>query len=119
MKIPYLLLLCLYSSFIEAQETAPQEMKGRVHLNLNEGWCFYKYPDTVKPDSLIYDVRPEVAEKVDGKAADARPTEGIKVEEKQGVLKPWILPAGNKFISDKKGQHRRPAGNPGADFPFV
>ncbi|MFC6102086.1 beta-galactosidase GalB [Olivibacter domesticus] len=119
MKIPYLLLLCLYPFFIEAQETAPQEMKGRVHLNLNEGWRFYKYPDTMKPDSLLYDVRPEVAEKVDGKAADARPTEGIKVEEKQGVLKSWILPSGNKFISDKKRPYRRPTGDPGADFPFV
>jgi len=91
----------------------------RERSSLNEGWRFFKYTDSQKADSLIYDVRPEVIEQVDGKAADARPTEGVQVEAHQLVLKPWILPTGNPFMKDAKKRYKRPQGNPGEHFPFV
>ena len=91
----------------------------RERIPINEGWKFFKYDATAKPDDLIYDVRPEVNENIDKIAADAKPTEALKVQAAQAVLKPWILPTGNAFIKDPSKRHVRPEGNPGGDFPFV
>ena len=91
----------------------------RQRISINEGWTFFKYDTFSKADNLIYDVRPEIADKTDNKVADAKPTKAIDVKATQEVLKPWILPSGNDFINDPAKQHIRPAGNPGSDFPFV
>lgn len=91
----------------------------RQRISVNEGWRFFQYDSLTKADDLIYDVRPEVTDNKDDKAADARPTEAVKVDKKQNVLKPWILPAGNDFIADPARRYVRPEGNPGGDFPFV
>jgi beta-galactosidase len=91
----------------------------RQHISLNDGWKFFKYASSVKADNLIYDVRPEVKDHNDNKVADAKPTEAVTVEKNQDVLKPWILPAGNRFNKDPSTRHIRPQGNPGGDFPFV
>jgi beta-galactosidase len=91
----------------------------RTRVLINNGWKFHKYNEGQKPDLLIYDVRPEVTVDADKIAADAQPTEGIKVSNSTDVLKPYILPTGNDFLKDPAGAHRRPSGNPGADFPFV
>ncbi|MCB0550079.1 MAG: DUF4982 domain-containing protein [Phaeodactylibacter sp.] len=72
-----------------------------------------------EPDQLIYDLRPEVAGHNDNKVADSKPTEAVKVESGQEVLKKWILPSGNDFILDPSKRHVRPEGDPGSDFPFV
>ncbi len=91
----------------------------RERISINEGWRFYKYPSGMLTDRLIYDVRPEVTDRNDSKAADSKPTEALKQEASAGVLKPWILPSGNKFINNPADRHVRPEGNPGSDFPFV
>jgi len=91
----------------------------RERISISNGWKFFKYSDTDKADDLIYDVRPDVNENIDKIAADAKPTEALKVAASSAVLKPWILPTGNAFIKDKSKKHVRPAGNPGSDFPFV
>ncbi|NML64681.1 glycoside hydrolase family 2 protein [Hymenobacter sp. RP-2-7] len=103
-----------------AAVAAPQAERGpRERISLNEGWRFYRYGPAATPDSLIYDVRPEVRNEQDSKAADSRPTEAVAVAATQTVLKPWILPTGNDFIRDPARRHARPAGNPGGHFPFV
>ena len=102
-----------------AQVTSGDDGSIRQHVSVNEGWRFYQYDSLTKADDLIYDVRPEVTDNKDDRAADARPTEAVKVEKKQNVLKSWILPAGNDFIADRARHHVRPEGNPGSDFPFV
>lgn len=91
----------------------------RQRICINEGWLFYKYDSASMIDTLIYDVRPELKEIIDTKAADSRPTEAAKLEINHKVLKPWILPTGNCFIKDPQKKHIRPEGNPGSDFPFV
>ena len=40
-------------------------------------------------DDLIYDVRPEVTDRNDSKDADSKPTEAVKTEASQEVLKSW------------------------------
>jgi beta-galactosidase len=64
-------------------------------------------------------VRPEITDNSDYIVADAKPTEALEAKQIQAVLKPWILPTGNKFISEMQKRHIRPEGNPGNDFPFV
>lgn len=91
----------------------------RERLLLNDGWKFFRYATAAQADSLAYDVRPEVRNEQDGKAADARPTEAVAVTARRAVLKPWILPSGNDFVKDPARRHARPAGNPGGTFPFV
>lgn len=86
---------------------------------INDGWSFFRYADDQTPDNLIYDVRPEIADTNDDKPADSQPTEAIKIEATQQVLKAWILPCGNRFIKDASKHYARPEGNPGSDFPFV
>ncbi|HUX56380.1 MAG TPA: beta-galactosidase GalB [Bacteroidales bacterium] len=91
----------------------------RQRISINEGWRFYKYDSLAKADKLIYDVRPEVSDYSENKVADSKPTEAVKVELTQEVLKPWILPTGNDFIKDPQKRHVRPEGNPGGNFQFV
>lgn len=91
----------------------------RQRISINEGWRFYKYDSLAKADNLIYDVRPEVSDYNENKVADSKPTEAVKVEVTQEVLKPWILPTGNDFIKDPQKRHVRPEGNPGSNFQFV
>ncbi|MBV7530381.1 beta-galactosidase GalB [Chitinophaga sp. sic0106] len=108
-----LLLLC---AVIGIQVQA-QQSRIRQRISINENWKFFKY--TGKPDQLIYDVRPDVADRNDDVVADSRPTASIAVNAQAPVLKNWILPSANEFIADPDKHHHRPAGNPGADFPFV
>jgi beta-galactosidase len=105
------------SSF--AQVASGGDGSTRQRISINEGWRFYQYDSLTKADDLMYDVRPEVTDNKDDRAADAKPTEAVKVEKKQNVLKSWILPAGNDFIADPARRYVRPEGNPGSDFPFV
>ncbi len=98
----------------KASDQSPRE-----RISINKGWSFYKYESAEDADSLIYDLRPEVEDKNDNKAADTKPTEAIEISEGNNVLKAWILPTGNEFIEDPSKQHIRPEGNPGQDFPFV
>ncbi len=92
---------------------------GRERICISEGWKFYRYDSPEKADSLRYDVRPEVRNEQDSKAADSRPTEAVAVAASRNVLKSWVLPSGNDFVRDPTKRHTRPAGNPGGDFPFV
>src|SRR5574344_2544779 len=73
----------------------------RQRISINDGWTFFKYDSASEADSLIYDVRPEIVGAKEYKVADAKPTEAVEVEAKQVVLKPWVLPSGNHFISDQ------------------
>jgi beta-galactosidase len=91
----------------------------RQKISISKNWKFYKYSATDKQDSLVYDVRPAANENSDAIAADAKPTEAIKLSESSGILKPYILPTGNWLIKDPAKRHLRPAGNPGGNFPFV
>ena len=122
-KVLNLLLLALIAIlfvFLQSQSQVREiSNKPRQVILLNENWKFYKYDSMTKTDSLIYDVRPEFKKFDDGQPADTKPTEAEKVEAKQMILKPWILPTGNNFIKDSTKRYIRPNGNPGEDFPFV
>lgn len=113
-KVVLLFLLVSVNLLSAKKETALRE-----RISLNEGWKFFKYSSPALADRLIYDVRPEVDNKGEYLVADAKPTEAVEFKSSKEVLKEWILPTANSFISDKTKRYIRPAGNPGADFPFV
>ncbi|KAM5357700.1 hypothetical protein ACJZ2D_016001 [Fusarium nematophilum] len=70
----------------------------RQRINLNQGWRFWR--SVPNPDGIVYDHLPNQIENA-------------------AVLKPWILPSGNEFITDKSRHHKRPDGDPEVDIPFV
>src|ERR1700712_992974 len=85
-----------------------QSFKGRERISINKGWKFYKYDASEKPDSLIYDIRPNANGNSDARAADAKPDEAVKLAAAKGVLKPFIMPTGDPFIKDPAKQYTRP-----------
>jgi beta-galactosidase len=117
--VALILFISLSVNDIVFSEATGSNKNVREKVLLNKGWKFFKYKDIAYADSLIYDVRPEIKEYKDDKPADAMPTEAVKVESTEKVLKRWILPTGNEFIKDKSRHYKRPEGNPGKDFPFV
>lgn len=111
---------CGFGVDLAAENDSPDGARPlRERISINEGWRFMKYASPEEADDLAYDVRPEVTDAQDDRPADAMPTEAVEVEAEVPVLKPWILPTGNRFIADPARRHARPEGNPGADFPFA
>lgn len=104
------LLLSLFVGLPGADATATQS---RERLSINDGWHFIKGDPDGNFAGLIYDIRPDVRDRNDDKPADSRPTEAEKVNAtNQNVLKPWILPTGNRFIKDPSKRHKRPDNDP-------
>ena len=96
------------------------ESSPRERISIDGDWRFQKGDPVGVSTRLLYDVLPEVKQSADGKAADARPEDADRVAtDNRPVLKPWILPTGNAFIKDPSRRHKRPAGDPGSDVPYV
>ena len=112
-----LLIIIFFLAFTNVNCQNLKYSNKRERIKLNQGWLFMRYDSN--PDNLIYDVRPKIDAENDSKVADSKPTEAVKVDTKEEVLKNWILPSGNDFIKDSSKKHIRPKGNPGSDFPFV
>lgn len=115
----FIALFFTFTAFAQNNVHSAEE-KAREQLLFNNGWRFMKYDAPESADSLVYDIRPKVIDKDDSTQADSKPTEAVLAKaNKQFVLKPWILPTGNQFISNPAKRYKRPDGSPGADFPFV
>lgn len=113
-------LLSCMSQAAQVAEVVEAGVSPRQRISINSDWRFNKGDSNDVPGGLTYDVRPEVTERSDGKAADARPEEADRLKApSRPVLKPWILPTGNAFISDPARRHVRPAGDPGGDTSYV
>jgi beta-galactosidase len=110
-----IILIKLHPNAVFGQSNNKHTVREKISINSN--WKFYKYEGA--PDNLLYDVRPEVLDANDSKVADSKPTDAVKIDSKDGVLKSWILPTANPFIKDENKKHKRPEGNPGSDFDFV
>lgn len=93
----------------------------RERTSLNDHWRFVKGdPTNASSENLLYDVRP-VARGEDRKERLAEATEDAArlAAAAHPVLKPWILPTGNRFIEDPTRRFARPKGNPGGDLAYV
>lgn len=114
----------IFSAPVTAQNLVPDALNATVspreRISISSGWRFHLGDPDGASAKLLYDVRPEIKQSADGRAADAEPEEAVKVERlREGVLKPWILPTGNAFIKDPARRHIRPEGHPGSDGSFV
>ena len=91
----------------------------RERILIDDDWRFQK-GDPAGVTGLLYDVRPPLKGEVKDKAPDAAAEEAEKAGPSvQPILKPWILPTGNRFIKDPSHRFVRPAGNPGGDVSYV
>ncbi|TAK94706.1 MAG: beta-galactosidase, partial [Verrucomicrobia bacterium] len=92
----------------------------RERISINDNWRFTKGDPNGDSTGLIYDVRPEVKDRKDDKAADSEPTEAEKVAAtNRVVLKPWILPTGITFIKDPAKRHVRPEANAATNVSYT
>lgn len=116
MSAKFLLYLFISTGFLLPAAIFSQPVRERI--SINHHWFFCK-GDPAGTKGLSYDVRPDVTDRDDNVVADTKPTEGVKTEAADTVLKKWILPSANEFISDPTKHYLRPAGNPGADVSYV
>lgn len=108
------------TAFAGSAIAAPAPSSSRERISINADWRFHMGDPAGVSDALRYDVRPDVKESADGKAADAMPDSAEQIGGAHGiVLKPWILPTGNAFIQDAARRHRRPAHEPKLDVPYL
>ena len=93
----------------------------RERILINDNWRFTKGdPTNINSKSLLYDVRPDSrGEDQRERLAEATEDASKVAATNQLVLKPWILPTGNRFIKDPAKRFVRPEGNPGGDVSFV
>ncbi len=89
----------------------------RERIPINNDWRFMRDdPTNANSSDLLYDIRPvDQRERLAEATADATHL-GAATNR---VLKPWILPTGNRFIKDPAKQFVRPDGNPGVDVAYV
>ena len=114
------LLALLALAATTAAPAAAVDASPRRVERLDSGWRFHRGDPPGVDGRLDYDVRPEVERSADGRVADARPDEAIRLRADRPVLKPWILPTGNRFIADPAQRHRRPGAEPEVgDVPFL
>jgi beta-galactosidase len=107
-----LLVIAAVSQSAAAQPATSADDGARERIRLDTGWRFHRGDPPSLEGRLDYDVRPEVEQSADGKVADARPDEAVRLDADRPVLKPWILPTGNRFIADPKRRHARPSQPP-------
>lgn len=92
----------------------------RERISINDNWRFSKGDPNGDSTGLIYDVRPDVKDRRDDKAADSEPTEAERIAAtNRVVLKPWILPTANDFIKDPAKRQARPAGNVATNVSYA
>jgi beta-galactosidase len=92
----------------------------RERISINDNWRFTKGDPNGDSTGLIYDVRPDVKDRRDDKAADSEPTEAERIAAtNRVVLKPWILPTANNFIKDPAQRHVRPAANVATNVSYA
>lgn len=72
----------------------------RETININNDWKFFH--SFTNPDGVIYDHRPDLVSLTN-------------VE----ILKPYILPSGNDFISSPSNRHNRPESSPVTDIKYT
>jgi beta-galactosidase len=115
-----LVLVAIGASHLALAQTSASDATHRERISIDSGWRFQKGDPEGHSAKLLYDVRPEVKENNDAKAADARPEDVQRVRSAdQALLKSWILPTGNAFIKDPARRYVRPPGHPGSDVPYV
>jgi beta-galactosidase len=113
-------LMAIALLLLFANESSIAQSLPRERISINDGWRFQKGDPDGNSTGLIYDIRPEVKDKKDDKAADAEPTEAEKIAAtNKAVLKPWILPTGNPFIKDAARRFVRPKTDPSNHVSYV
>jgi beta-galactosidase len=118
----FMLVLVGLAFFAAArQQMAFADDSPRERVLLDENWRFTRGdPANVDPASLLYDVLP-IAKGEDQRERLAEATQEAATPglARHQVLKPWIVPTGNRFVKDPARRFTRPAGEPRDDIAYV
>ncbi|HXS69302.1 MAG TPA: beta-galactosidase GalB, partial [Candidatus Polarisedimenticolia bacterium] len=112
-------IILVAASWFAAAADSPRE-----RISIDDGWRFTKGDPANSSESLLYDVRQQVAvhrladAEADGNSTSA-PLTNESISAPAEVIKQWILPSGNEFIKDPARRFTRPAGNPGEHVAYV
>jgi beta-galactosidase len=112
--------LTIFFSLVFVASAATADLS-RERILLNDHWRFTKGdPTNINSRELLYDFRPTAR----GEDQRERLAEATADAEKVAtatnrVLKPWILPSGNRFIKDPAKRFVRPEGHPGPEVAYV
>jgi beta-galactosidase len=123
-KVKDILSLAVTALVLGANSSWSAELKrslARERILINDNWRFAKgEPTNINSETLLYDVRP-VSRGEDQRERPAEATEDASriSAATNAVLKPWILPSGNRFIKDSAKRFVRPEGNPGTDVAYA
>ena len=114
----FISLVAVLNATGQAQSAKPS-LSVRERILIDDDWRFQK-GDPPGTTGLLYDVRPPLKGEVKDRVPDAAAEEAERVSSSaQPILKSWILPTGNRFISDPARRFARPPGNPGGDVAYV
>lgn len=98
----------------------------RERISINDDWRFIKGDPANNTASLLYDVRQQQAVRrlaeaeADGNSTlNAATNSSDSTNPPAAIIKQWILPTGNEFISDASKRFVRPEGNPGDGVAYV
>ena len=113
-----LIIASLLTGQLLMSESSPAQSAPRERISIDDDWRFTKGDPPDSTVSLLYDMRPSSGRR--GQAADANAS---AVSNSQAaapaVIKQWILPSGNDFISDPARRFVRPEGNLGDGIAYV
>jgi beta-galactosidase len=121
-KYPAILavLVGLLTPGVADAQPAPRE-----RISIDDNWRFTKGDPTNNTVSLLYDVREQktvrrLAEaEADGNSTLNHSANSAGTNPPPAVIKPWILPSGNRFIHDPSRKFVRPEGNLGDGVAYV
>ena len=66
----------------------------REHISIHAGWRFHRGDPDGASAKLLYDIRPEIKESADGKAADAEPEAAVQIDgSRASVIFPEVTRA--------------------------
>jgi beta-galactosidase len=118
--------LCLILLFTASAGFSVASDSPRERISINDDWRFIKGDPANNTASLLYDVRQQQAVRrlaeaeADGNSTlNAATNSSDSTNPPAAIIKQWILPTGNEFISDASKRFVRPEGNPGDGVAYV
>jgi beta-galactosidase len=97
----------------------PAQSPVRERISINDDWRFTRGDPSNSTVSLLYDTRPERGNRGAAGERNAPAATNAQATPPAAVIKPWVLPTGNEFITDAARKFVRPEGNRGDGVPYV
>jgi beta-galactosidase len=104
---------CLSAFIVVLPQALPAHAADFGRISIDDDWRFIKGDPAGVTDNLTYPRAPRTGRGRDGVSSNAPPFNPVT-----GIAE-YILPTGNDLIADPAGRYPKPAGNYGADIPYI